>query len=238
MRRIFLLALLIGPVLAFFDVDWGEGGFESAGIAPRPKSNREAIVQIYEARDCRWRGLLSMHTWVAVKKPFAKYYTIYHINDAKRDGDYLDIFKGTADMHWFGNKPNLIYELKGPAAESLITQIDKAAISYPYRNQFNFLPGPNANTFIAYLARSIPGLHFTMSPNSLGKDYFTDGGFFARTTSDSAYQLSFKGLVGMTLGGEEGYQLSIGGLSFGVSLAEKAVTLPGVGRCQFSKTSQ
>ena len=46
---------------------WYTADWASAGIAPNPKHDREAIIQVYSARAGRWKGAFSVHTWIAVK---------------------------------------------------------------------------------------------------------------------------------------------------------------------------
>ncbi len=40
---------------------------ESLGLAPDPKADPEAVVQVYAARASGWHGLFGVHTWVAVR---------------------------------------------------------------------------------------------------------------------------------------------------------------------------
>ena len=215
-------------------MSWNSNDFHSAGIAPSAPSTREAIVQVYTARESRWMGILSSHTWIAFKKPFAKRYTIYHINDKKEGSDYLEQLYGKPDMHWYGNKPELLFEIRGPHAERVVDKIIQIAPEYPYRDKFEFIPGPNSNTFVAYLARRIPELKFRMPEIAIGKDYLPDGQFFVRTPSDTGWAFNMGGYFGASYGEEEGFEVSLGGLIFGYDPATKSIKLPGIGTFSFS----
>lgn len=233
MKKILLACLLIGPILAFFKVSWNQHDFHSAGIAPSAPSNREAIIQIYSARENRWMGILSTHSWIAFKKPFAKTYTIYHIEDNKKGGDYLEEIYGKPDMHWYGNAPELLFEMRGVKAEAVIDQIIAVAPEYPYRDKFEFIPGPNSNTFVAYMARRIPALKFRMPEIAIGKDYLSDGQYFTRTPSDTGWSFNMGGYFGVSYADVEGFELSVGGLVFGYDPATSSIKLPGIGTFSF-----
>ena len=47
---------------------WSNAPRHSSGLAPDPKVHREAVVQIYNARAFRWRGIFATHPWIVVKR--------------------------------------------------------------------------------------------------------------------------------------------------------------------------
>jgi hypothetical protein len=51
-----------------------------------------------------------------------------------------------------------------------------------------------------------------------------------RTPSGTGYQLSLLGVFGITLAREEGIELNLLGLSFGIDILKPALKLPFVGR--------
>ena len=65
---IVLLVLLFGPVLLRAAVyaasdpqaHWSSADWSSAGLAPDPKSEPRAVVQVYAARAYRWRGIFAV----------------------------------------------------------------------------------------------------------------------------------------------------------------------------------
>jgi hypothetical protein len=90
---------------------------------------------------------------------------------------------------------------------------------YPYANQYRVWPGPNSNTFTAYIIHHVPKLQFAMPYNAVGYDY---GWRFKVNT--------------MQLGGVLGYHLTtkawvfnILGLAFGLSFKPLGCIVPGLG---------
>jgi hypothetical protein len=91
-------------------------------------------------------------------------------------------------------------------------------------------PGPNSNTFTAHLAREIPELHLTLPSTAIGKDYLPLSRIVSRTPSGTGYQLSVFGMLGASVAGDEGLELNVLGLVFGVDPRNFALKLPGIGR--------
>ena len=126
-------------------------------------------------------------------------------------------------------------DLRGPVAERAIQGIRKAAETYPYPETYRLWPGPNSNTFTAYVARNVPELKAALPSNALGKDYLDEGQFFTRTPSSTGWQLSLYGVLGLALGIQEGLEINLLGLVFGVDVARPALKLPFVERIGFSR---
>jgi hypothetical protein len=78
-----LLLLLLGPlgVLAFGDLDlsthWSRAEKASSRLAPEPRDEPAAVVQVYGARAYNWRGAFGIHTWVATRRQDADHYRVY-----------------------------------------------------------------------------------------------------------------------------------------------------------------
>jgi hypothetical protein len=90
-------------------------------------------------------------------------------------------------------------------------------------------PGPNSNTFVAFVARQVPELALDLPPTAIGKDYLGPS-LVARAASGTGYQFSLFGLLGLTLAKEEGLEFNLLGLTFGIDAAEPALKLPMIGR--------
>ncbi|MEL6964991.1 MAG: DUF3750 domain-containing protein, partial [Pseudomonadota bacterium] len=91
-------------------------------------------------------------------------------------------------------------------------------------------PGPNSNTFIAHLGRKVPALGLELPPTAIGKDFLDRGALTASTPSGSGYQLSLFGVLGLSLGREEGLELHILGFTLGLDPLDLEIKLPGLGR--------
>lgn len=239
LRRIVvvLLVLLIGPgtMLLTGDVvgaDWRSASREPIGTAPDPARNPQAIVQVYAARAYSWRGAFGVHTWIAVKPTGAERYTIYHILGwrARYSGNALSISHDRPDRRWFGAEPDLLAHLEGEGVDEIIGRIDAAARAYPYSHEYGLWPGPNSNTFTSWVARQVPELQLDMPPTAIGKDYLGHDTFFGRAVSGTGYQASLFGLLGITLALEEGVEINLAGLTFGIDPNDLNLKLPGIGR--------
>jgi hypothetical protein len=91
---------------------------------------------------------------------------------------------------------------------------------------------------MAYIGRQVPELRMDLPPNAIGKDYPIRGAFIDHTPSGTGYQMSVFGLLGIALGREEGIELNLLGLNFGVDLFRPALKLPIVGRIGFPEYSR
>mgnify|MGYP002641063624 FL=1 len=141
----------------------------------------------------------------------------------------LSIHQDVPDRYWFGSKPELLAERRGAGVDALIEKIDRAARAYPYKDEYTLWPGPNSNTFTAWVARHAPELKLDLPPTAIGKDYL-GGDLVAAAPSGTGYQVSLRGLLGVLVGIEEGLEINVAGLTFGVDPLGLAFKLPGIGR--------
>lgn len=240
MRLFFILFLLLtftGPLIVLlsgkidFNADWRTANRESAHIAPDPNTTPEAIIQVYSARAFNWRGIFAVHLWIAVKPKDAKQYTVYQVIGWRllRNLPPLMATQDIPDRYWFNQKPQIIYNLRGKKAEDIVPDITQAANHYPYANEYGTWPGPNSNTFIAYIARRIPAMQLMLPSNAVGKDYLSDSLFFAHAPSGTGYQVSLFGIIGITLAYKEGLEINLLGLVYGFSPTLMTIKLPGLG---------
>lgn len=230
--------MLCGPLLtlafgsASMHGDWRSATHRPTGLAPASVTHPEAIVQVYASRAFGWRGAFAVHTWVAAKAARADRYTRYEVIGwyARGGGSGLTISDDEApDAEWYGAAPQLIRDLRGPEAEAVIAKLPKAAADYAYTT-YRAWPGPNSNTFIAYLARAIPELRLALPSLAIGKDYLPVGRWVARTPSGTGYQLSLAGVVGVMAARDEGFEINLFGLVIGIDFRHPALKLPGIGR--------
>lgn len=232
-----LALVLLGPALAVvsgrvsLSADWRTASRTAAGIAPDPARTRDAVVQVYAARAFGWRGLLGVHSWISVKPEGAAGYTTYEVIgwNALHGGRAVSRRAGPPDRRWFGAEPELLLDMRGAAAQALIPEIEAAVAAYPYRDTYRLWPGPNSNTFTAFVAREVAGLRLDLPPTAIGKDYL-EAPFAARAPSGTGVQVSVYGLVGIIAAWEEGVEVSVLGLTFGIDLTRPALKLPGIGR--------
>jgi hypothetical protein len=231
------LALLLGgpaalaAVRANAQTHWSQARWDSAGLAPDPSRTREAVVQVYAARSWGWKGAFSVHSWIAMKPAGASRYERYDVVgwgvDQGRPAVRRDI--RPVDGYWAGNKPEVIGELRGPDAEAAIGKLRAAIRDYPYPDTYRLWPGPNSNTFVAWVLRRVPELRTAMPANAIGKDWLPLSRPAALTPSGTGAQVSLWGLLGVSAGVEEGLEVNILGETVGVDPKRLGVKLPGFG---------
>ena len=134
--------ILAGPLaaiaLGMVDVTrpWYVGHRDPAGLAPDPAQTREAVIQVYAARTLGWRGAFGLHTWIAAKPKDSDEYTVYEvIGWRKYRGLPVYVAHNRApDGFWFGNRPWVLSELRGAAAEAAIDRVLDAIAIYPHKD--------------------------------------------------------------------------------------------------------
>ena len=223
-----LVATVVSRVAA---QDWRTASREPVGLAPDPAVTSDAVVQVYGARTVGWRGVFGVHTWVAVKPEGADAYTVYEVVGwrLRWNGSAVVVSQRHADGRWFGAEPELYADKRGPEAAALIPRIEAAARSYPYAGEYRAWPGPNSNTFVAWIARAVPELEADLPPTAIGKDYLGSS-IVDSAPSGSGGQVSLAGLLALTVSGVEGLELNVLGLTFGISPWPLAIKLPLIGR--------
>ena len=175
---------------------------------------------------------ISYLTWISTKKSGADHYTSYEIIGwrLRRNNSALVIRNSLPDRDWWGHQPELLLDYRASDADNLIDRIATAVANYPYKNEYQAYPGPNSNTFTATIARQVPELGLDLPSTAIGKDYKSLAQTFGKSPSGTGVQASLFGMLGLTLGLEEGIELNILGLNFELDLFDLAIELPGIGR--------
>ncbi len=235
--RLGLLALVLGATLGCAVLEragqsWWELRRDSSGQAPDPAVTREAVVQVYTARAVSWRGIFGVHSWIAVKPSGADSYARYEVIGwgVDQGARALRVNRTGPDNYWFGARPDLVAERRGEGVDALIATIEAAVTAYPYQQEYRTWPGPNSNTFTAYVGRAVPELRLDLPPTAIGKDYLPHGMPVALSPSGTGIQLSLFGLAGILVAWEEGVELNALGLTFGLDIKDPALKLPIAGR--------
>jgi hypothetical protein len=213
--------------------DWRTASREAVGLAPDPAEVKEAVVQVYGARTVGAKGLFGVHTWVAVKPAEAKEWTVYEVVgwQLRWSQSAILVHSRPPDARWFGAVPELYAERRGPGVDKLIERIDQAARAYPYGAEYRAWPGPNSNTFTAWITRAVPELQVDLPATAIGKDYL-GGSIVGAAPSGSGVQLSLGGVLGLAVSSVDGLEFNLLGLNFGIS--PNGVKLPLVGRVGIS----
>lgn len=100
-----------------------------------------------------------------------------------------------------------------------------------YRNW----PGPNSNTFVAWIIERTPGLHAELHHNAVGKDY-PEGFRIGRSSAGYGLDLDLA-WVGLGLGLSQGAEVRLLGLTAGIDFWPPAIKLPFLPRLGFAATN-
>ncbi|KEA64772.1 hypothetical protein ADIMK_1225 [Marinobacterium lacunae] len=173
MRRTLLVVILCLLSLGCSTDGWQSASRESAGIAPDPTQTPEAIIQVYAADAWGWRGLFAVHTWIAVKPSKAEHYTVMEVVGWRKNRGLpvLRTMQDLPDRHWYGAKPDLILDKRGPGVDALIEKVQAAARQYPWMDEYRVFPGPNSNTFPAWIALQVPELGLSLPWRAIGSGW-------------------------------------------------------------------
>jgi len=242
-----LLALFVIPIVVGLclpdprgGVPWHQARRDPTGLAPDPAAIAEAVIQVFAAPAVSWRGLFAVHSWIAVKPSGAPRYTRYEVLGfgVARGAPAVRIDRMGPDNYWFGARPHLLLERRGAGVDALIERVRAAVANYPYPGAYRAWPGPNSNTFVAWIARQVPELGLQLPANAIGKDFLPGGRGLAAAPSGSGFQLSLWGLLGILLAADEGLEINLLGLTLGLDAMRPAVKLPAIGRLGFARSQR
>ena len=141
--------------------------------APDPDEHPDAVIQVYGANVWGVRGRFAIHTWLAVKPRNASTYEIYQVIGwrLRRNGTAVSFSEGDPARSWFGSAPILLHDLRGAAADAIVDQVRDAAQSYPFAREYTMWPGPNSNSFIAWIGLEVPELGLKLPAKAIGQSW-------------------------------------------------------------------
>ncbi|MCA8923792.1 MAG: DUF3750 domain-containing protein [Planctomycetes bacterium] len=125
---------------------------------------------------------------------------------------------------------HLLQVLSGADAKRAIGILRAEAADYEAPDLYVAWPGPNSNTFVERLLRRCPGLDAALHHNSIGKDWAWLR--VGPSATGSGVELETP-LLGVQLGLEEGVELHVLQLTFGIDLWPPALELPFLPRLGF-----
>ncbi len=208
---------------SFRQADWS-----STGTLPAAHAHPQARVQVLSGRTGGLKGVVAVHSWIVFKRENGRTWTRY---DVVGWGNPVRLNGWPPDGRWYGTAPTVVADIVGADAERLIPKIEQAVREYRFRNygDYRMWPGPNSNTFVATVLRSIPELQATLPPNAIGRD-FRPGPYAGLTDSGTGVELNLWGVFGVKAGWIEGLEINVLGLVAGLDLRQPAVKLPAFGR--------
>ena len=142
-----------------------------AAEAPHPESHPGAVVQVYGADVWGFRGKFAIHTWVATKGENETEYTIYQVIGwrARRGRSVVAVSEGDPARPWFGSPAVLLHDERGPGTQALVEQVRAAVDAYPFPHEYTMWPGPNSNSFVAWIGLQVPELNLDLPTKAIGQ---------------------------------------------------------------------
>lgn len=168
------VALFILASCSSMQQDWRTASREPAGIAVNPATFKDAVIEIYAADAFSWRGWFAVHTWIAIKPQNAQEFTVYEVVGWQVEEGLPALRQfttSTPDRYWYGAKPEKILSVQGSKAVRLIPLVQTAIAQYPWAQEYRLLPGPNSNTFVAWVGVTVPELELEMPFSAIGSGY-------------------------------------------------------------------
>ncbi|NJM30193.1 MAG: DUF3750 domain-containing protein [Rhizobiales bacterium] len=167
--------------------NWRSASWDSSGLLPEASSLPDAEVMILATRTGRWKSIFAEHMSIVLKEQGASEWVRYDVvgwGNPVRRNNY------PADAYWYGNKPYVVYRLEGVEAAALIPKIAASVAAYPFaqRGSYTVWPGPNSNTFVAWVVRNTEGFAAELPPAAVGKDWLGNGLGFDRAPSGSGFR--------------------------------------------------
>lgn len=208
---------------------WNQANWGSAGILPKPEESEEAAIYVFSAMTGGLKGAVASHAWIVTKEKGARAYTRY---DKLGWGSPIRRNHRPADAFWYSNRPELVTAVTGKDAEQLIPKVEAAITAYPYGEPggYTIWPGPNSNTFVAFVLRSVPQLGAVLPSHAVGRDYLPNGEFLHVDEDGRDMHLTLRGLIGVSAGMRSGFEIHFLGLVAGLDIARPGIKIPAFGR--------
>jgi len=212
---------------------WRSADWSASGVLPVVKDAEDAAVYVMAARLGGLKGAISVHSWIVTKARGAASYNRYDVvgwgNPVRRNGY-------PADGRWYSNQPVIMHAVTGAQAEALIPRVEAAVAAYPYSRAGDYVvwPGPNSNSFVAWVLKQVPDIGARMPPNATGRDYAP--GVFDINWSPKTWDLhvTLGGFVGVSIGATAGFEMHFLGVVAGIDVTEPALKIPAFGRVDAS----
>ena len=235
---LFVLLVFVTPALATVawwvlqerPGNWRSADWTSSGVLPVATADRDAAVYVMAARTGGLKGAFSLHSWIVLKRKGSATYDRY---DKVGWGSPIRKNSRPADGRWYSNEPMIVHKVQGASVEALIARVEQAISTYPYAKSgdYHVWPGPNSNSFVAHVLRSVPELG-VMPPNATGRDFAAGLGSIGWSSATWDFHATLHGLAGISIGATSGIELHFMGLVAGVDFARPALKIPAYGRVE------
>lgn len=170
-----------------------------------------------------WFTRFAEHAWVDVKTGPTWHRVEWNSHLEEVRVEAIDALVGMSDERWErGVAVHAVH--RGDAAACLGAAILQVARGYPDVHDYHAWPGPNSNSFVAWLSREVPGFSLQLPPNAVGKDW-TSWLRIGVTTTGTGIAIDTV-VLGAQVGLAEGVELHLLGQTAGVGLWPPQLKLP------------
>lgn len=212
---------------------WRDAKWSSAGVLPAADADEDAAIYILSAATGGMKGAIASHSWIVTKDRGSKDYSRY---DKVGWGAPIRRNQYSPDAFWYSNTPHVVRAITGEEAARLIPAVEWAIRSYPYAQPgaYRLYPGPNSNSFVAHVLRSVPDLGVVLPPDAVGRDYLPDGRFFQIDADGRDLHATLFGLIGFSAGVRSGIEVHFLGLVAGIDVQNPGIKIPAFGTVRLS----
>jgi hypothetical protein len=192
-----------------------------ADVAARPD---EPVVQLRFATLPSVCGALAVHCWFVLFDPDSRNWHRWEVWQNRGAGGtswghlHRDLMH--PDRGVGGGACFVAAEWRGEEARSL-TRVLADPESYPFRETYRYWPGPNSNTYAAWVLRQA-GIFCCLDPRAIGKDFLGIAGTLRSTTG---FQVETP-LLGLKVDRTSGAELHVLCLTFGLERRPFALRTP------------
>lgn len=121
-----------------------------------------------------------------------------------------------------GGRCLLVREWRGASATRLCETIEQSP-DYPCREHYRAWPGPNSNTYVAWILRKAR-VFVDLGPKAIGRDYLGTFGV-ALTTTHTGFQIETVP-IGFKIGLIDGVEIHILAITLGLDFLRPAIKTP------------
>jgi hypothetical protein len=207
-------------------------GRTSASVPPSA-----CLVQLRYATLPYFLRAVAVHCWFAVFDVDSRRWHRWEVWQAKNAGGksigHVHCDLRHPDCGVGGGAYRLAAEWDGSAAGAIYAVLTKAH-DYPHWDRYRAWPGPNSNTFVAWVLREA-GLHYALDPRAIGKDYMGVLGM-RRFSRPPCAQVETP-VLGVRISLRDGVEVHLLGLTCGLGWSPLEVYTP-FGRVGFRKDAR
>ncbi len=196
---------------------------------PRPKRGEklsELVVQLRRATLRRRLAWVAVHYWFVVYDPARDRWRRWEVwQYPGSSGDswahvHRDMMHPDAGVG--GGRCIVIREWRGKTAERIRDTLE-CSPEYPHRENYRAWPGPNSNTYAAWIIRQAK-ISVDLGPKAIGRDYLGRFGVALTTTRTGVQMESVP--IGFKIGLLDGVEIHILAISLGIDFLRPAIKTP------------